>query len=233
MPEPTIFLDRKFPIVSIVCPTNTEGAAMGALKFLPDIGLFIGQSNDFFATMTQLAQAADAATRFATTAPSDGTPAGDGDGTTETIILTATPLETCGHDKPSCGRLLREKSAAAHNRTGYEANEHGWLASREPRLRSDDTSVGPAIDNTPRITSRCGRPTGHPRRAQQRPSRTRRSGVAGARPPANSSDRWECEGDACSALGAVLGPDCPAVRLDEAAGNRESEPGAAAGAGLV
>jgi hypothetical protein len=29
MPEPTIFLSRKFPIVSIVRPTETEGAAMG------------------------------------------------------------------------------------------------------------------------------------------------------------------------------------------------------------
>ena len=32
MPEPTIFLDRKFPICSIVRPTETEGAAMGAVK---------------------------------------------------------------------------------------------------------------------------------------------------------------------------------------------------------
>src|SRR5207247_4815587 len=30
MPEPTIFLDRKFPICSIVRPTETKGAAMGA-----------------------------------------------------------------------------------------------------------------------------------------------------------------------------------------------------------
>ena len=31
MPEPTIFLDRKFPIASIIRPTETKGAAMGAL----------------------------------------------------------------------------------------------------------------------------------------------------------------------------------------------------------
>ena len=79
MPEPTIFLDRKFPIVSIVRPTNTQGAAMGALKFLTEMGLFIGQSADFFATMTQLAQAADAATRSGSSAPSAGASA-DGDG---------------------------------------------------------------------------------------------------------------------------------------------------------
>jgi hypothetical protein len=61
MPEPTAFLDRKFPPVSIIRPTATEGAAMGALKFLTDDGLFRGQSAAFFAFMTELAQAADAA----------------------------------------------------------------------------------------------------------------------------------------------------------------------------
>ena len=61
MPEPTIFLDRKFPVCSIVRPTNTQGAATGALKFLTAMGLFRGQSPAFFTTMTQLAQAADAA----------------------------------------------------------------------------------------------------------------------------------------------------------------------------
>jgi hypothetical protein len=61
MPEPTVFLDRKFPVCSIVRPTETEGAATGALKFLTDTGLFRGQSSGFFAFMSQLAQAADAA----------------------------------------------------------------------------------------------------------------------------------------------------------------------------
>jgi Ferritin-like domain len=63
MPEPCPFLDRSLPIVSIIRPTNTQGAAMGALRFLTNMGLFIGQSDAFFAYMTQLAQAADAATR--------------------------------------------------------------------------------------------------------------------------------------------------------------------------
>jgi hypothetical protein len=58
-----IFLDRKFPICSIVRPTETKGAAMGAVKFLTDIGLFRGQSSGFFALMTELAEAADAARR--------------------------------------------------------------------------------------------------------------------------------------------------------------------------
>src|SRR5205085_11343866 len=60
MPEPTVFLDRKFPVCSIIRPSETTGAAMGALKFLTDTGLFVGQSPAFFAFMTQLAQAADA-----------------------------------------------------------------------------------------------------------------------------------------------------------------------------
>ncbi len=63
MPEPTIFLDRKFPVCSIIRPTHTAGAAMGTLKFLTDTGLFVGQSSEFFAFMTQLARAADAARR--------------------------------------------------------------------------------------------------------------------------------------------------------------------------
>jgi hypothetical protein len=61
MPEPTIFLERKFPIVSIIRPTQTKGAAMGALKALTADGLFIGQSPEFFTILTDLAKAADAA----------------------------------------------------------------------------------------------------------------------------------------------------------------------------
>jgi hypothetical protein len=59
MPEPCPFLSRNLPIVSIIRPTNTQGAAMGALRFLTDMGLFIGQSPAFFAHMTELAQDAD------------------------------------------------------------------------------------------------------------------------------------------------------------------------------
>ena len=61
MPEPCPFLSRSLPIVSIIRPTNTQGAAMAALRFLRGMGLFIGQSDAFFAYMTQLAQQADAA----------------------------------------------------------------------------------------------------------------------------------------------------------------------------
>jgi hypothetical protein len=61
MPEPCPFLSRDLPKCSIIRPTETQGVAMGALKFLTDMGLFIGQSPAFFAFMQQLAQAADAA----------------------------------------------------------------------------------------------------------------------------------------------------------------------------
>jgi Ferritin-like domain len=59
MPEPTIFLDRTFPICSIIRPTETDGAATAALNALTADGLFIGQPPAFFALLTQLAQAAD------------------------------------------------------------------------------------------------------------------------------------------------------------------------------
>lgn len=61
MPEPTIFLSRKFPVVSIIRPTETKGAAMGAAKALTADGLFIGQSAAFFAALRELAEEADAA----------------------------------------------------------------------------------------------------------------------------------------------------------------------------
>jgi hypothetical protein len=61
MPEPTIFLERKFPIVSIVRPTQTKDAAMGALDALTADGLFIGQSPEFFTVLKGLAKAADVA----------------------------------------------------------------------------------------------------------------------------------------------------------------------------
>ena len=63
MPEPSPFLSRKFPVCSIIRPTESVGAAMGALDFLTADGLFVGQSPGFFAFMKNLAQEADAAQR--------------------------------------------------------------------------------------------------------------------------------------------------------------------------
>jgi hypothetical protein len=63
MPEPCPFLSRKLPPCSIIRPTETKGIAMGVVKFLTDMGLFIGQSPAFFAFMSGLAQDADKAKR--------------------------------------------------------------------------------------------------------------------------------------------------------------------------
>ena len=65
MPEPTKFLSADLPVCSIVRPTETKGAAMGALTFLTNMGLFSGQGADFFAFMKGLATSADAAVRGA------------------------------------------------------------------------------------------------------------------------------------------------------------------------
>src|SRR3984893_4702937 len=46
MPEPTFFLKRTFPVVSIIRPTETKGAAAGAGKGLTDDRVFRGQSKE-------------------------------------------------------------------------------------------------------------------------------------------------------------------------------------------
>jgi len=61
MPEPCPFLSRTFPACSIIRPTETNGAAMGAVKALTADGLFIGQSQAFFELINRLAAEADEA----------------------------------------------------------------------------------------------------------------------------------------------------------------------------
>jgi hypothetical protein len=65
MPEPTPFLSRGFPNCSIVRPTQTKGAAMGAVAALTADGLFRGheQDHEFFELLADLASDADAARR--------------------------------------------------------------------------------------------------------------------------------------------------------------------------
>jgi hypothetical protein len=63
MPEPTFFLSKNFPAVSIIRPTATKGAAMGAVRGLTADGLFIGQSKAFFEYLRDLAEDADKAKR--------------------------------------------------------------------------------------------------------------------------------------------------------------------------
>jgi len=71
MPEPTIFLNKKFGPVSIIRPTETQNAAMGALQGLIDDGLFIGhtsksgKSDGFLELLRGLAEDADDARRQA------------------------------------------------------------------------------------------------------------------------------------------------------------------------
>src|SRR4029077_5374824 len=63
MREQPIFLSKSSPASSTIRPTETNGAAMGALQALTADGLFIGQSKEFFAFLTDLAEDADAARR--------------------------------------------------------------------------------------------------------------------------------------------------------------------------
>ena len=63
MPEPCPFLSRDLPVCSIIRPTQTIGAAMGAVKALTADGLFIGQSPQFFEFVSDLAADADRAER--------------------------------------------------------------------------------------------------------------------------------------------------------------------------
>ncbi len=65
MPEPTVFLSRKFPPVSIIRPTAIAGSggAVATIKAFTDDGLFIGQPREFLAILHALATQADEARR--------------------------------------------------------------------------------------------------------------------------------------------------------------------------
>jgi len=64
MPEPCTFLDKSFPICSVIRPRNTNTAgAVAAANGLVKSGLFEGQSQAFFNAVVALATAADAAVR--------------------------------------------------------------------------------------------------------------------------------------------------------------------------
>ena len=64
MPEPTPFLQQNgLPICSIIRPTETKGAAMGAVMTLKNDGLFIGQTQEFLDLLLDLATDADQAQR--------------------------------------------------------------------------------------------------------------------------------------------------------------------------
>lgn len=63
MPEPCPFLSRKLPRCSVIRPTETRGIAKNVVNFLTDMGLFIGQSPEFFEFLGELAEDADRARR--------------------------------------------------------------------------------------------------------------------------------------------------------------------------
>ena len=63
MPEPCPFISRNLPVCSVIRPTETKGVAMGVVKFLTAMGLFIGQSPAFFQLLSDLAEDADQARR--------------------------------------------------------------------------------------------------------------------------------------------------------------------------
>lgn len=63
MPEPCPFINKNLPPCSVIRPTETKGIAKGVVKFLTDMGLFIGQSQEFFAFLADLAEDADEAHR--------------------------------------------------------------------------------------------------------------------------------------------------------------------------
>jgi len=63
MPEPCPFISRDLPPCSVIRPTETKDIAKGVVKFLTDMGLFIGQSPAFFEFLNDLAEDADEARR--------------------------------------------------------------------------------------------------------------------------------------------------------------------------
>ena len=64
MPEPCDFISEALPDCSIIRPTLTKNAgAVAAATFLTNMGLFMGQSPQFFAALTTLAVLADRARR--------------------------------------------------------------------------------------------------------------------------------------------------------------------------
>ena len=63
MPEPCPFISPNLPRCSVIRPTETKNIAKGVVKFLTDMGLFIGQPPAFFAALNDLAEDADAAHR--------------------------------------------------------------------------------------------------------------------------------------------------------------------------
>jgi hypothetical protein len=102
MPEPCPFLSRSLPECSIIRPTETKGAAMGALKFLTAMGLFIGQSKAFFDFMQDLSEDADKAKR-----------SGGGLSVRGSRALRGTMIAQCPHD--ATGSVVKPGVGTTHD----------------------------------------------------------------------------------------------------------------------
>ena len=62
-PIPCEFIASSLPRCAVIRPTDPTGIAAGVVKFLTDMGLFVGQSTEFFDVLSGMAAAADAAQR--------------------------------------------------------------------------------------------------------------------------------------------------------------------------
>jgi|SRR5208282_925844 hypothetical protein len=62
-PVPCEFISPGLPNCAVIRPTDPTGIAGGVVEFLTAMGLFIGQSPEFFRTLATLAKQADAAKR--------------------------------------------------------------------------------------------------------------------------------------------------------------------------
>src|SRR5579863_1057810 len=62
-PIPCEFINAALPRCAVIRPSEPTGIAAGAVKAFTDDGLFIGQSTEFFDTLSSMAAAADAAQR--------------------------------------------------------------------------------------------------------------------------------------------------------------------------
>src|ERR1700691_6151761 len=62
-PLPCEFISANLPRCAVIRPTNPKGIAMGVVNFLNGTGIFVGQSQKFFDTLSALAAAADASVR--------------------------------------------------------------------------------------------------------------------------------------------------------------------------
>ncbi len=62
-PVPCEFISPNLPNCAVIRPTNPTGIAGGVVEFLTAMGLFIGQSPEFFKALNTLARQADAAQR--------------------------------------------------------------------------------------------------------------------------------------------------------------------------